>query len=487
MSNDFYFLPPEKILFDDFLPLRLSLDPLPNLVLVYLHGDAADLRAPDKMRLVYNLVFTVLFFLSTPYYFLKMWRRGNWKAGFGQRFSLYSPELKKLLSERPVVWFHAVSVGEVGVCVQLLKILAPKLNDYQLVVSTTTSTGMGELQAKLPKSILKIYYPVDFYFGVRHTLNVFRPKAIVLIEAEFWPNLLWQALDRQIPLFLINARVSDRSFVGYKRAKFLFGPIFKNFCMVGSQNDSDVERLKILGFPSNVIHNVGNLKFDAALPQKSAGPAKPGLDVRGLLQQVGIPETAQLLVCGSTHAGEEAILAAMFLRLKKQFPQLFLVLVPRHFERAKDVAEDLKKVGLQFAFRSEITPETRLAPNSVDCLLVNTTGELKSFYQHATLVFVGKSLTAIGGQNPIEPAALGKAMVFGPNMQNFKSVVATLLKGQGAIQVQNETELEETFAELLSNTNHREILGNKGLQVVEKMKGATQRTVDLMVPLITKS
>lgn len=476
----------KKLLFSDCPPFSLSLDPLPNLVLVYL-GYAAYVRVPDKMRLVYNLVFTVLFFLSTPYYFLKMWRRGNWKAGFGQRFSLYSPELKKRLSEKPVVWFHAVSVGEVGVCIQLLKILAPKLADYQLVVSTTTSTGMGELQSKLPESILKIYYPVDFYFGVRHTLDIFRPRAIVLIEAEFWPNLLWQALDRQIPLFLVNARVSDRSYAGYKRAKFLFGPIFRHFSMVGSQNESDVQRLKILGFPEPVIHNVGNLKFDAALPQKSPGQTKPGLDVRALLQQVGVAETAQLLVCGSTHAGEEALLAAMFQRLKRQFSELFLVLVPRHFERAKDVAEDLKKTGLQFAFRSEITTETRLASGSIDCLLVNTTGELKSFYQHATLVFVGKSLTAIGGQNPIEPAALGKAMVFGPNMQNFKSVVASLLKGQGAIQVQNEVELEKTFAELLSNTSRRKTLGDRGLQVVEKMKGATQRTVDLMIPLITKS
>lgn len=439
------------------------------------------------MRLVYNFLFTVLFFLAAPYYFLKMWRRGNWKSGFGQRFSLYSDEVKQQLARKPVIWIHAVSVGEVGVCVQLLKLLAPKLPNHQIVVSTTTSTGMGELRAKLPDSVIKIYYPADFWWGVRHALNTIRPQAFLLVEAEFWPNMLWQAMARNIPLLLVNARVSDRSYPRYQRAGFLFRPIFSRFSVVGSQNAIDSERLKVLGFQPSAVHDVGNLKFDAALPQKSGPAAAPSLDVRGLLAQIGFPPTAQLLVCGSTHAGEEGILGAMFLRLRQKYPNLYLVIVPRHFERAKEVSADLEKAGVKFILRTEIAAKAPLAPGAVDCLVVNTTGELKAFYSEATLVFVGKSLTAKGGQNPIEPAALGKALVLGPNMQNFTSIVATLNKGGGVIQVASEAGLERAFDDLLANETRRRELGERGLRVVQENAGATVRTVELIVPAFQKS
>lgn len=432
------------------------------------------------MRFIYNILFTFGFLVSAPYYFLKMWRRGNWKAGFGQRFAIFSPELKAKLSTRPVLWLHAVSVGEVGICVQLIKLLAPRLPEYQLVVSTTTSTGMGELRSKLPEDVEKIYYPIDSWWGVRNALNTIKPRAILLIEAEFWPNLLWQTSNRNIPLFLVNARVSDRSYRGYKRAAFIFRPIFAKFRAAGCQNSIDAERLVELGFPPKAVHAVGNLKFDAAKPD-----GRPGLDVPALLRQIGVTDKAQLLVCGSTHAGEEAILGAMCLRLREKFPNLFLILVPRHFERAKEVSADLQRCGIKFLLRTEIKPDTQLAPGEIQCLVVNSTGELKSFYQHATLVFVGKTLTALGGQNPIEPGALGKAMVFGPNMQNFVSVTSAFLANKGAIQVRDEAHLERAFAELLESEPRRRELGENAHQVVQQSAGATSRTVDLIAQNLT--
>jgi 3-deoxy-D-manno-octulosonic-acid transferase len=427
------------------------------------------------MRVAYNILFVLFFWLSAPWYFLKMWRRGNWRAGFGQRFARYGAEIQSALGRRPVIWLHAVSVGEVGVCLQLLRALEPKLPAFQFVVSTTTSTGMGELRRRLPPHVKSVYYPADFPGVVRRALNTIRPGAIILVEAELWPNLLWQAQDRAIPLFLVNARLSERSFKGYGRFSFLFRPIFGKFRAVGCQQPGDAERLVSLGFPAEAVHTVGNMKFDAAQPE-----ARPGLDVTALLRQIGVHPDAKLLVAGSTHAGEEAMLAEMLPRLRRRFPELFLILVPRHFERAKEVGQELAAHGVRFMYRSYIAGEKLSAPGQLECLLVNSTGELKFFYEQAALVFVGKSLSARGGQNPIEPAALGKAMVFGPNMQNFKAVAGAFLAEQAALQVPDAAGLEQAIMELLGDDQRRCEMGARALEVVRQNLGATSRTAQFI-------
>ena len=427
------------------------------------------------MRIAYNILFVVFFWLSAPYYFVKMWRRGNWRAGMGQRFGRYTPEFKAALAGGPVLWLHAVSVGETGVCLQLLGQLEPRLPGWRFAVSTTTSTGMGELQRRLPPHIARFYYPANLSGVVRRALDAIQPRALILVESELWPNLLWQIQDRGTPVFLVNARVSDRSLRGYRRFGFLFRPIFAKFRGVGCQSPGEAARLAELGFPAADLRVTGNLKFDAAAPGAPSGP-----DVPGLLRQIGVNNKARLLVAGSTHAGEESLLAEMLPRLRRRFPDLFLVLVPRHFERAGSVGQELEARGVTFIRRSDITPETRLSPGQVQCLLVNSTGELKSFYEQASLVFVGKSLTARGGQNPIEPAALAKATVFGPNMQNFTSVVRSLLAARGAIQVRTAAELEQTLAQLLADDALRASLGGRARQVVQDNLGATRRTVDMI-------
>ena len=336
------------------------------------------------MRLLYNILFLGFFCVSAPYYFWKMWRRGNWQAGFGQRFARYEDAFRAAVAGRRVVWLHAVSVGEVNVCVQLIRALEPRLPGVTLLVSTTTSTGMGELRKKLPEHVLKMYYPIDRRGGVRRALDLVRPEAVILVEAEIWPNFLWELADRKVPLFLVNARLSERSFRGYRRCGFLFRNLFAEFSGVGAQNEIDAGRLRELGFRSEVVRVVGNLKFDAAL-----GDGRRGLDARALLTQVGVAEDALVVVGGSTHAGEEALLAEQCGRLRARFPNLFLVAVPRHFERARAVAEELSARGVKFVRRSEVTAETRLARGAVECLLVDTTGELKYFYECATVVFVG--------------------------------------------------------------------------------------------------
>ena len=428
------------------------------------------------MRALYNILFTFFFVLSSPYYFLRMRRRGNWQSGFGQRFGRYNSKFKQAITNRHTLWMHAVSVGEVNVCTQLIRALEPRLPNLKIVVSTTTTTGMGELQRKLPNHISRIYYPVDLKGSARRALNSIRPEAVVLVEAEIWPNFLWRAQDMRIPLFLVNARLSERSFPRYLRYGFLFRRLFAAFTGVGAQNDADAAKLRQLGCRPEAIKVVGSLKFDAAKLEE-----RRLLDVPAMLGQLGVPTGAPILVGGSTHAGEEALLAELFLKLRRRFPELFLVLVPRHFERSREVGRELEARHVKFAYRNEITINTQFAPGEIECLLVNTTGELKYFYEQATVIFIGKSLTAAGGQNPIEPGALAKAMVFGPNMQNFAEIVSRFLAQEGAVQVQNAEELERVLGQLLADPARREQLGRKALEVVHENLGAIERTVDMIV------
>ncbi len=429
------------------------------------------------MRTLYNILFLVFFALASPYYFMRLRRRGNWIAGFGQRFAKYGPEIKQALTNRHVIWLHAVSVGEVNLCTQLIAALEPRVPNVKIVVSCTTTTGMAELRRRLPTHVTKIYYPLDRRKYVRHALASINPQAIVLVEAEIWPNFLWRAGDLKMPVFLANARLSDRSYPRYKKFGWLFRPLFASFAGVGCQNAEDAQRLRDVGCREKNVQVVGNLKFDAAKLTE-----KRSLDVRRMLRQLGVADDAPVLVAGSTHDGEELLLVEMAARLRQKFPDLFLILVPRHFERCKDLGQKFRARGVKFVYRNEIFPGVRLRPGEADCLLVNTTGELKFFYEPASVVFVGKSLTALGGQNPIEPGAQGKAIVFGPNMQNFGDITRSFLQKDAAVQVKSPEELERALGELLENPGRRAELGRHALKVVAENLGAVERTVEMILP-----
>ncbi len=433
------------------------------------------------MRTLYDILFTIFFVLSSPYYFVRMWRRGNWLPGFPQRFGRFDANLMQALTNRHVIWLHAVSVGEVNLCTQLIRALEPRLPNVKIVVSTTTTTGMAELRRHLPTHISKIYYPIDRRSCVVRTLGTIKPEAIILVEAEIWPNFIWRAQALGIPVFLANARLSDRSFRGYQRFGFLFRPLFASFAGVGAQNEADAARLREAGCRPEVIHVVGNLKFDAAQLDE---PRK--LDAPALLRQLGVAPDAPVLIGGSTHDGEEMILTEVAGRLRARVPKLFLILVPRHFERCREVGRQLREHGVKFAYRNEIAATTQFREGELDCLLVNTTGELRLFYRPATVVFVGKSLTALGGQNPIEPGAQGKAMVFGPNMQNFADIARDFVAQNAAIQVQDPETLEAAIAELLADEKRRAELGRNALKVVRENLGAIDRTVEMILELLKK-
>lgn len=428
------------------------------------------------MRTFYNIFFCIGFVLTAPFYLLKMWRRGDWLEGFSQRFGKYESRLKQRLTNRHTLWFHAVSVGEVNLCTQLIQAIEPRVPNLKLIVSTTTSTGMGELKKKLPSHIERIYYPIDRRKYINRAMAVINPEAVILVEAELWPNFLWGLQNRGIPHFLVNARLSPRSFRGYRCFGFLFRPLFARFTGIGAQTEADASRLRELGFNPAAIHVVGSLKFDAArLLSRGA------IDVVGLLRQIGVEDDTLILVGGSTHAGEEVILLDVARRLRPKFPNLFLVLVPRHMERGGEVGRELQSRKAVYIHRSEINPLMRRERGDLECMIVNTTGELRSFYERADVVFVGKSLTAEGGQNPIEPAALGKPVIFGPNMQNFAQIASEFVHCDGAIQVRDAAELERAVDGLLGNPARRTELGRNAITVVKANQGSLEKTVDMIL------
>lgn len=434
------------------------------------------------MRTIYNILFILFFTVMSPYYFWRLRRRPtDWTTGFGQRFAKYDPSIKQALTNRQIIWLHAVSVGEVGLCTQLISALEPRIPNAKIVVSCTTSTGMAEYRKRLPSRITKIYYPVDRRKFVWRAVATINPEAIILLEAEIWPNFLWRAADLKIPVFLANARLSERSYPRYKKFGWLFRRLFASFAGVSCENDEEARKLREVGCRPETVQVVGNLKFDAARLTETRH-----LDARGLLRQIGVADDAPILVAGSTHDGEELLLVEVAARLRKKFPDLFLILVPRHFERCPELGQKLKAQEVKFMLRNSIFANTQMSPGEVDCLLVNTTGELKFFYEPATVVFVGKSLTAIGGQNPIEPAALGKPVVFGPNMQNFKDVTRLFLSKNAAVQVKNPEELERALLELLENPARRAELGRRTLEVVAENHGAVERTVEMILPELAK-
>src|SRR5438552_1254620 len=220
-----------------------------------------------------------------------MRRRGHWQDGFGQRFGKYDSKLKQALTNRHVLWTHAVSVGEVNVCTQLIRALEPRMPNLKILVSTTTTTGMAELERKLPTHISRIYYPIDRRTVVARAFATINPEAIVLVEAEIWPNFLWRARALGTPVFLVNARLSDRSYRRYRRFGFLFRPLFASFAAVGAQNHEDAAKLRALGCSPEAIHVVGSLKFDTAVI-----PERRALDVPAMLRQLGVPAEARLQI-----------------------------------------------------------------------------------------------------------------------------------------------------------------------------------------------
>ena len=434
------------------------------------------------IRFIYNLLWPIglLFFL--PGYFRKMIRRGGYREKFGQRVGIYDRELRDRLSNQRSTWLHAVSVGEVNIALKLANALRALELDLHCVLTTTTTTGFAQARKNAPPWIDVMYTPLDYWPIMRCAFSVIRPARIVLVEAEVWPNLASEAHTRRIPLVLVNARLSPRSERRYRRFRFFVAPTFRLLDLVCVPERQDIERWAALGVARNRIHVTGSIKFDRDVQAEiqsvtTSPPAAPELKGGGRHVLPAVSSDSLVLFGGSTHRGEEEILVRVFLRLRQQFPALRLFIAPRHVERLQEIRAELGAFPLRVALTSE-TLTGRGA--DADCLLLNTTGELQRWYGIATVVFVGKSLAAHGGQNPVEPIFAGKPVVFGPNMENFATLAKTLVSNKGAIQVADADSLEGAVAELLRDGDARKRLVQNAHTTLAEHQGATACTAALV-------
>src|SRR5437016_9964459 len=423
------------------------------------------------IRFIYNLFWPIGLLLFLPGYLAKMIRRGGYREKFGQRLGFYDRELRVRLSKQRSTWLHAVSVGEVNVALKLANAVRTLEPDLRCVLTTTTTTGFALARKNAPPWMEIVYTPLDYWPIMRRAFSVIRPARILLIEAEVWPNLAGEAHTRQIPLVLVNARLSPRSERRYRRFRFFVAPIFRLLDLVCVPEEQDIERWAGLGVPPDRIHVTGSIKFDPDVQPENQAVATSLQDALPALSSDSL-----VIFGGSTHRGEEKMLAGIFLRLRQQFPALRLFIAPRHVERLAEIRADLGVFPLRVALASE--SQGRGA--DADCILLDTTGELQRWYGIATVVFVGKSLTAHGGQNPVEPIFAGKPVVFGPHMENFAMLAKRLVSNNGAIQIADTDSLEDAVAELLHDANARPRLVKHANAALNEHKGGTARTVKLV-------
>lgn len=424
------------------------------------------------IRLFYNLAFPFVLLALLPGFLFRMLRRGKYRHKFGQRFGIYSPRVREKLAQGGWTWIHAVSVGEVLVAQKFIRELKRREPDLRVVLSTTTSTGFALASTEKSDWLEPIYNPVDFLWTVRRALRLIRPRRLILVEAEIWPNLTAEAKAQGATLSLVNARLSARSESRYRRVRGLVGPVFNQLDLLCVQEEADADRWASLGVERRKILLTGSIKFDDA---EETAPARR--DFRPALRELGVADEAPIFLAGSTHAGEEKILGETVLRLRASFPNLFYIVVPRHAERWRGVRDELTQLGFRVALR--VGDETPV--ENPDALLVNTTGELREWYDCATVVFVGKSLTAHGGQNPAEAVAAGKAVIVGPNMENFLTLVSQLVRGGGIVQISDATGLEAAARDLLAEPSKRELLAADGAKCLTSHRGATARTCEAIL------
>ena len=453
--------------------------------------------------ILYNVLFAVAYAAMMPKFLLRMKKRGGYRAHFSERFGRYDPETARRLAEKPRIWVHAVSVGEANLAGQVLKELRRRDPAASFVLSTTSSTGRAVCEKLVGPDDVCVYLPLDFPPCVRRALRAANVRAMVLVEAELWPNLL-RALHRKgVPLLLANGRISDRSAPGYRRLRFFFGPVLRLFDALLVQSELDRDRLLAAGAPADRTRVTGSIKFDVAPP-----PPDKLARARETLACAGIePGAAPVLLGGSTWPGEELALARAWRDALPASPDARLVLVPRHFERAAEVAAELESAGFRVLRRSQaasrpaghtgepsnghtVEPpdhETMRPSDHETILLVDTTGELFALYALADLVFVGKTLAPNeGGQNMIEPASLGKAVLVGPHVENFKPAMEVFRKAGAVLEVADPAALSAEVRRLLSDPAARAALGDRAAAAVAGSRGALARTCDAIESVLVE-
>lgn len=404
-----------------------------------------------------------------------MVRQGRYRSGWDERLG----KIRRRHPRKKCIWIHAVSVGEVNATKTLIPKLKDSFGDYEIVISSTTDTGLGRAKTLYANDLQVFYFPFDLSCVMRRGFNNIRPDICLLMELEVWPNLAQIANDKNVPVVVVNGRLSDGSFPKYKLIKPVTEWMFAKVDLVLAQTDEYAARFRALGCAPEKVVVTNSLKYDTAqIADKVDGADE-------LAEQLNISDD-RLWVAGGTGPGEEKICLEVFQRLKQQavFADLRLAMVPRKPERFDEVAQLINEAGFEFVRYSKIKAGQSTIANKPAVILGDTMGDLTKFYSLATVVFVGRSLVAMGGSDMMESAALGKCTIFGPHTFNFKQAVDVLLKGEGAIEVNDPDELFNIVEKCLTDTTYAQRIATNGREVIKQNQGATDRTVEAITSLL---
>jgi 3-deoxy-D-manno-octulosonic-acid transferase len=427
------------------------------------------------MAYLLNVVYLLLIALASPWLAWQALRTGKYREGWGAKFLGRVPVRS---GARPCLWLHAVSVGEVNLLATLIERWDRLHPEWEIVISTTTHTGFQLAQKRYaPRTVF--YCPLDFTWAVRHAMRAVRPDLFVLTELELWPNLIHAARQHGAKVAIVNGRLSEKSFRGYRRLGWLTRRVLAEVDLIAVQNDEYTRRFLDLGAPVAAVQTTGSIKFDGARTDRSNS------DTERLARLAGITSGDVVLLAGSTQDPEESLAVDAYEQLVTAHPRLRLILVPRHPERFDAVAELLNRRGVRWQRRSRLDADR--ADPGARVLLVDVVGELGAWWGAAQIAFVGGSMGQRGGQNMIEPSAYGAAVSFGPNTWNFRDVVAQLLERQAAIVVNHGQELTAFVRRCLDEPAFATDLGSKARELVREQQGAADRTIGLLNGLLNQS
>jgi 3-deoxy-D-manno-octulosonic-acid transferase len=422
---------------------------------------------------LYSLALAVGMLASLPYWLFQMARHGKYRMGLAERLGRVPSRLQLPGKQEPVIWVHAVSVGEALAVAGLVEELHHRFPRHRILVSTTTDTGQALARKRFGEENV-FYFPMDFAFAIRPYLRALRPQMVVIAETEFWPNFMRLAHASGARIAVVNARISDRSWPSYRRFRGLLRRLLANVDLFLAQTQEDAVRLQDLGASPERVRVTGNLKFD--LP----APAAPAI-VASVRQSLTGAGAGPVLVCGSTVDGEEPLLLKAFENLLVQHPRAVMILAPRHPERFPAVGALLEQMSIRFTRRSTWKSE----PLTGGVLLLDTIGELAALYAIADIAFVGGSLVPRGGHNIIEPAQHGVATVVGNHTENFRDIVS-LFQSRDAVRIVGPAELPLVLLELLANDAERLALGQRAGETMRSQLGATARTADELQELLAR-
>ncbi|MHB8844114.1 MAG: 3-deoxy-D-manno-octulosonic acid transferase [Nitrospirota bacterium] len=417
------------------------------------------------MYIIYNILLMLATIILSPYMLFKLATVPKYRGGISQKLGRVRKGVLKVLGGTRPIWVHAVSVGEVMAAHPLIRELRKRYPGRKLILSTVTVTGNFTAKKRVPEADAVFYFPFDYPWVVRRVIRIINPAIVLIAETELWPNFFRELKRQGIPSALVNGRISPRSYGNYLKLKVLFTQVFDQVALFCMQSDEDAARIKDIGAPPDRVLVTGNLKFDQKIPAVQAS-------------SVTIAAGRRVITAGSTHRGEEAILLETFTRLRKKYPDLVLIIAPRHPERFDEVCGLITNAGYECQRRTRLKGQVR------DVVLLDTIGELRAFYGACDIAFVGGSLVKVGGHNLLEPAAMKKPVIFSRYMFNFKEISEALIQAGGGFMVRDKEELYARLDNLLADKELSASMGEKAFKVIAANSGATARTINAVHGLI---